>query len=436
MDAERQRDRSGHGGASTESPVPRERVMEEVVERENMKRALRRVRGNRGGPGVDGMTVEQLPAYLREHWPVIRGQLLVGSYTPQPVKRVEIPKPGGGLRKLGIPTVLDRLIQQAVMQVLQKQWDPTFSEASFGFRPGRSAHQAVVWAQRQVAEGSTWVVDIDLEKFFDRVNHDVLMSRVARRVGDTRLLRLVRSYLQAGVMEGGLVSPAREGTPQGGPLSPLLSNLLLDELDRELERRGHRFARYADDCNIYVASRKAGQRVMKSITRYLHKKLRLKVNETKSAVARAGTRQFLGFCFTARRRRVSPKALRRFKQRVRELTRRTKSMRIEDMARRLARYLRGWLAYFGFAENPTEFHHLDAWIRRRLRCVMWKQWKRSTTRYRKLRRLGLGHALAYMTAGSNRGPWAMSRSKGLQIAIRNAYFDSLGLPRLEPVSGA
>jgi len=436
MSAERQRDRSGHGGALSESPVPTERVMEEVVERENLKRALRRVRSNRGGPGVDGMTVDELPGHLREHWPAIRGELLKGSYKPQPVKRVEIPKANGGVRKLGIPTVLDRFIQQAVMQVLQEQWDPTFSEHSFGFRPGRSAHQAVARAQQHVAEGCKWVVDIDLEKFFDRVNHDVLMSRVARRVGDKRLLRLIRAYLNAGVMENGLVSPANEGTPQGGPLSPLLSNLLLDELDRELERRGHCFVRYADDCNIYVASEKAGHRVMASITRFLGKKLRLKVNESKSAVARAGTRQFLGFCFTARRRRVSPKAKGRFKKRVRELTRRTKSMRIEVMVERLARYLKGWRAYFGFAETPTEFHHLDAWIRRRLRCVIWKQWKRSKTRHRNLRRLGLGHPLAHMTAGSNRGPWAMSRSKGLQIAIRNAHFDLLGLPRLEPVRGA
>jgi len=366
------------------------------------------------------MTVDELPGHLREHWPEIREQLLSGTYGPEPVKRVEIPKSGGGVRRLGVPTVLDRLIQQAVLQVLQKRWDPTFSDFSYGFRRGRSAHQAVAQAQQYVAGGRRWVVDMDLEKFFDLVNQDMLMGRVAKRVADKRLLRLIRAYLKAGVMENGLVSPTEKGTPQGGPLSPLLSNIVLDDLDRELERRGHRFVRYADDCNIYVASKAAGERVMASMTRFITRKLKLKVNEEKSAVARVWKRQFLGFQFSSSRepkRKISPKAKKRVKDRIRDLTRRNKGISIEAMVEGLGRYLKGWRAYYGFCETPGELRHLDAWIRRRLRCVIWKQWKRSTTRYRNLRALGIGHTLAYMTAGSNRGPWAMSRSKGMQIAI-------------------
>ena len=308
-----------------ESPAADECLMEEVCERENLKRALKRVRANRGSPGGDGMTVQELPGYLKEHWPAIREKLLQGTCQPQPVKRVEIPKPGGGERQLGIPTVLDRFIQQAVLQVLQKHWDRTFSEHSYGFRPGRSAHQAVAQAQWNIAEGGRWVVDIDLEKFFDGVNHDRLMGRLAQRVRDKRVLKLIRAFLNAGVMEQGLVSPTTEGTPQGGPLSPFLSNIVLDELDRELERRGHCFVRYADDCNIYVRSERAGRRVMESITGFITKKLKLKVNQAKSAVARPGQRKFLGFSFTAGReprRRIAPAALDRCKERVRDLTRR------------------------------------------------------------------------------------------------------------------
>ena len=285
-----------------ESPARTDRMMEEIVERENLKEALRRVKANKGAPGVDGMTVDQLGDYLKQHWPAIREQLLSGTYRPKPVKRVEIPKPDGGVRKLGIPTVLDRFIQQAVMQVLQQRWDPEFSDHSYGFRPGRSAHQAVAQAQQYIAEGCSWCVDLDLEKFFDRVNHDRLMAQIAKRVDDKRLLKLIRAFLNAGVMENGLLSPSVEGTPQGGPLSPLLSNIVLDELDRELERRGHRYVRYADDCNIYVRSERAGQRVMKSITRFITQRLKLKVNETKSAVARPQERKFLGFSFTRRPR--------------------------------------------------------------------------------------------------------------------------------------
>jgi len=310
----------------TESPASTEHLMEEVCQRENLKKALKRVRQNKGSPGVDGMTVNELPGYLMDHWPMIRDQLLNGTYQPQPVKRVEIPKPGGGVRKLGVPTSLDRFIQQAVLQVLQERWDPTFSEHSYGFRPGRSAHQAVAQAQAYIAEGYDYVVDIDLEKFFDRVNHDKLMGRVAKRVSDKRLLKLIRALLNAGVMENGLVSPTDEGAPQGGPLSPLLSNLVLDDLDTELERRGHRFVRYADDSNIYVRSERAGHRVMESISQFITRKLKLTVNRDKSAVGRPWERKFLGFRFTSGRvpkRSIAPPARRRFKERIREITRRT-----------------------------------------------------------------------------------------------------------------
>ena len=341
--------------------------MEEVCERENLLEALRRVRANKGSAGIDGRTVGQLSGYLKEHWPTIREHLLNGTYEPQPVRRVEIPKPdGGGMRKLGIPITLDRFLQQAVMQVLQRQWDPTFSDHSYGFRPGRSAHQAVAQAQQYIVEGYGWVVDLDLEKFFDRVNHDKLMGQIVKRVEDKRLRKLIRAFLNAGVMENGLVSPSVEGTPQGGPLSPLLSNLVLDELDRELMRRGHRHVRYADDCNIYVRSERAGQRVMKSITRFITQKLKLKVNETKSAVARPQERKFLGFSFTDGpevQRVVAPKALDRFKRRVREITRRAKGVSIETTMAELAPYMRGWRSYFGFCETPQELVQLTRWVR-------------------------------------------------------------------------
>ena len=423
----------------TESPAQEERLMEEVCERENLVQAWKRVQGNKGSPGVDGRTIDESWDDLHEHWPAIREQLLRGTYRPQPVRRVEIPKPGGGGRKLGIPTVLDRLIQQAVMQVLQKRWDPTFSSNSFGFRPGRSAHQAVTQAQAYIAEGYQWVVDIDLEKFFDRVNHDRLMARVAKRVGDKRLLKLIRAFLTAGVMEDGLVSPVDEGTPQGGPLSPLLSNLVLDDLDRELERRGHRFCRYADDCNIYVRSRRAGKRVMVSTCQFLKKKLRLKVNESKSAVARPDDRKFLGFRLTTGaepRRLVSPQALKRFQVRVRELTSRTRGISIEQMIGSLKPYLRGWRSYFGFSQDPLVLRNLDARIRRRLRMMIWRQWGSGPTRYANLRRLGVPHMRAAVAAGSPTGFWAMSRHAAVQQALPNAYFDSLGLPRVSVTSNA
>jgi len=418
---------------NAESPAITEQWMEEVCERENCKQALARVKANKGSPGMDGMTVQQLPEYLKQHWPAIREQLLSGTYTPQPVKRVEIPKPDGGVRKLGIPTVLDRMIQQAVMQVLQRKWDGTFSEYSYGFRPGRSAQQAVEAAQQYIAAGYRWVVDLDLEKFFDRVNHDKLMAKIAERVSDKRLLKLIRSFLTAGVMENGLVGPVDEGTPQGGPLSPLLSNIVLDEFDQELEKRGLRFARYADDSNIYVRSQRAGERVMASLTRFLTAKLKLKVNDEKSAVARPWERKFLGFSFTSNRepkRRIAPKAVKRFKERVRELTSRTRGISIERMVEELNQYLRGWLGYFGKCQTPSVLAGLEQWVRRRLRSVIWKQWKRGTVRFAELAKRGVGKDLAAKTAGSAHGPWRLADSPALHIALPNAYFASLGLPKL------
>jgi len=417
----------------TKNPAITESLMEEICERENCKRALKRVKANKGSPGVDGMTVQELPGFLPQHWPAIREQLLRGTYKPQPVRRKEIDKPDGGMRKLGIPTVVDRLIQQAVRQVLQKRWDWTFSEHSYGFRPGRSAQQAGKAAQQHIAAGYRWVVDLDLEKFFDRVSHDKLMGKIAERVSDQRLLKLIRAFLRAGVMEGGLVSPVAEGTPQGGPLSPLLSNIVLDEFDRELARRGHRFARYADDSNIYVRSRRAGERVMKSLTRFISTKLKLQVNQAKSAVAEPWERKFLGFSFTRSeppKRRIAPKAVKRFKERVRELTSRTRGISIERMAKELARYLRGWIGYFGKCETPSVLQSLEGWTRRRLRSAIWKQWKRGTARFAGLRQRGVSFQLAAKTAGSAHGPWHLANSKALALALPNAYFDSLGIPRL------
>jgi RNA-directed DNA polymerase len=415
-----------------ESPAIGEQLIEEVCERENCKQALKRVKANKGSPGADGMTVQELSEYLKEHWPAIREQLLSGTYKPQPVKRVEIPKPDGGVRKLGIPTVLDRFIQQAVMQVLQRKWDGTFSEHSYGFRPGRSAHQAVEKAQQYIAEGYRWVVDLDLEKFFDRVNHDRLMAKLAERISDKRMLRLIRAFLTAGVMENGLVGPVDEGTPQGGPLSPLLSNIVLDELDRELEQRGLRFARYADDSNIYVHSRRAGERVMASITRFLSQRLKLPVNQQKSAVARPWERKFLGFSFTkgkTPKRKIAPNAVDRCKERIRELTCRTRGVSIERMAGDLTQYLRGWLGYFGKCETTRVLERLDQWTRRRLRSVIWKQWKRGAVRFAELRKRGVGKDLAAQTAGSAHGPWRLANSPALTIALPNVYFDLLGIPR-------
>jgi RNA-directed DNA polymerase len=416
-----------------ESPAIGEYLMEEVLERDNLRKALRRVKSNKGSPGIDGMSVWQLPGYLKEHWQGVCYRLVSGTYKPQAVKRVEIAKPGGGVRKLGIPTVLDRFIQQALLQVLQRYWDPTFSEHSFGFRPRRSAHQAVACAQQHIAEGYCWIVDIDLEEFFDRVNHDMLMARLAKRVRGKRVLKLIRAFLNAGVMENGLVSRITEGTPQGGPLSPLLSNIVLNDLDRELERRGHRFVRYADDCNVYVRSKRAGRRVMESLTRFITRNLKLKVNEAKSAVVQPWECTFLGFSFTSGpepKRRIAPQAIERLKKRIRKLTRRTRTVGLQQMVAELAQYLIGWKGYFGFAQTARVPKKLDSWIRRRLRCVVWKQWKRGRVRFKELRARGVSKDLAAQTAGSPHGPWRISRSPALSFALPNAYFKTLGLPSL------
>jgi RNA-directed DNA polymerase len=429
-------------GRGTESPTAEHgseslaegQLMEQVCERENLKRALARVKRNQGSAGVDRMTVAQLPGYLKVHWPEIRGRLLAGQYQPQPVRRVEIDKPGGtDKRKLGIPCVLDRFIQQAMLQVLEPIFEPTFSAFSYGFRPGRSAHQAVALAQTYIAEGYLWVVDLDLEKFFDRVNHDILLSRVAKKVSDKRILGLIRRYLQAGVLDQGLVEATSEGTPQGGPLSPLLSNILLTDLDRELERRGHRFVRYADDANIYVKSEHAGQRVKASITRFLATRLKLKVNEAKSAVAQPWQRKFLGFSFTRTlkpRRKIAPQALARFKLRARDLTSRSQGRSLGEVIDRLAVYVRGWRGYFGFCETPSVLRDLDQWLRRRLRSLVWKQWKRGRRRYAELIRRGVPRDLAAQTAGSSHGPWRLAASPALHLALPTAYFAARGLPRL------
>jgi RNA-directed DNA polymerase len=412
-----------------ESPVNDEPTLEAVLERSNLLDAVRRVIRNAGSPGIDGMTVKALPGYLREAWPELKCSLLAGTYRPQPVRRVEIPKGSGGVRKLGIPTVLDRFIQQALLQVLQRSWDPTFSDHSYGFRPGRSAHQAVSQAQEYLRARRRWVVDMDLEKFFDRVNHDKLMEAVARRVEDERIQRLIRRYLRAGVLCDGIVSASTMGTPQGGPLSPLLSNLLLDQLDKELERRGHCFVRYADDCNIYVATKRAGERVMRSVTGFLERKLKLKVNAGKSAVDRPWNRSFLGFTFTRAtpRRGISAEAIYAFKERVREVTRRNRGASFITVVGELKPFLRGWRGYFGFAETRSILNALDCWVRRRLRCYLWKQWGRG--RRRELQRLGIPPDDARM-AGSSRGPWRMSRHPVANRALPAAFFAGYGLPSL------
>lgn len=418
---------------TNETEIPRiSKVMETVVCNGNAKRALQQVLKNKGAPGIDSMTVEQLPAFLKENWKRIRQELLDGTYVPRAVRRVEIPKNGGGMRKLGIPTVLDRFIQQALQQVLKGHFDATFSKSSFGFRPGRSAHQAIQQAQKYVCSGLRYVVDLDLEKFFDRVNHDILMGLLAQRISDKNALRLVRRYLNSGVLEDGLVRPTDEGTPQGGPLSPLLSNVMLDVLDKELEKRGHHFVRYADDCNIYVTSKRAGERVMENVTRFLKRKLKLSVNEEKSAVDNPVRRKFLGFSFSVSgdKRRIAPQSITRMKKKVREITCKTKGMSLTEVIARLARYLIGWRGYFGFCETPSVLKGLDAWIRRRLRRYVWIQLKQGSARFAELRKLGVGKDLAAQTAGSPHGAWRLSNSPALSIAISNSYLRDLGLPSL------
>lgn len=423
--AARRDERSGNGD-----------LMERVVERNNLLAALQRVRKNKGSAGVDGMSVDDLTGYLRENWEWIRSELLGGSYQPSAVRRQEIPKSGGGVRQLGIPTVLDRFIQQAILQVLQPIFDPTFSGHSYGFRPGRRAHDAVCQAQRYVQSGRRWVVDVDLEKFFDRVNHDVLMVRLANRIEDKRLLRVIRRYLEAGVLANGVVVERHEGTPQGGPLSPLLANVLLDEVDRELERSGHSFVRYADDCNVYVQSKRAGERVLEHL-RVHYAKLRLKVNEEKSTVARVWHRKFLGYSFWVApgklvKRRVAPKALTELKERIRQITSRNGGRSLGKVMEELRLYLLGWRNYFRLADTPGVFRDLDQWIARRLRMVQLKQWKRGATVYREMRSRQLPEKLARAAAAHARRWWAMSNHGALQTALPGRLFEQMGLPRLAP----
>ena len=436
------RDRSSETSIASrlsESPTGEIRLMESILERGNMQRALQRVRSNHGAPGVDGMTVEQLPAYLQRHWPKIREDLLHGRYCPMPVRQKPIPKPDSSeFRLLGIPSVLDRLIQQAIAQVLTPIWDPTFSDASYGFRPERSAQQALRTAQRFLRDGYRHVVDLDLSKFFDRVNHDRLLSRLATRVNDPRVLKLVRSFLTAGMMVGGLVSPTEEGTPQGGPLSPLLSNIVLDELDKELERRGLHFVRYADDFVIYVRSKRAGERVMESVSRFVTRRLRLQVNVVKSALGRPWDRKFLGFCFTNSRTnplvRVHWKTIQRFRQKVRELTGRSRGRSLQRVIGELMRYFRGWWQYFGIAESVNRLRPLAHWVRRRLRALVWTQWKNRRTRVQNLLKRGIVREFAVTTGCARKGPWRMSRVLWVTMALPDQYFHSLGLmfPWIEP----
>ncbi|MBU1193868.1 MAG: group II intron reverse transcriptase/maturase [Proteobacteria bacterium] len=435
------RNPQGYGvGASNDSARKRyscqrtDKLMETVVGRENMLSAYKRVVRNKGASGSDGMTVDELKPFLQMHWAQVKEQLLKDRYKPQPVLRIEIPKPGGkGVRKLGIPTVLDRLIQQAVLQVLTPIYDPCFSKFSYGFRPGRSAHQALCQAREHMAEGKRWVVDMDLEKFFDEVHHDILMSRIAMKIADKRILRLIRSYLQAGIMTGGLVTQPVKGTPQGGPLSPLLSNILLDDLDNELEQRGHRFCRYADDCNIYVGSRRAGERLLSSLDKFVTNKLRLKINRSKSAVDRPWNRKFLGYSVTYHnppRLKVALDSVARFKGKVKEAFRRGRGRNLKKFIMELQPMLRGWINYFRLSEVKGIFEELDEWIRHHLRCVLWRQWKRNYTRMRQMRKNGISEKRAWKSATNGRGPWWNSRASHMNQAFPKKVFDRLGLVSL------
>ena len=417
----------------TKAEVATTSLMEAVVERGNLKLAYQRVVENKGAAGVDELTVSELKDHLKRHWPRIRARLLAGAYWPMAVRRVDIPKPQGGVRTLGIPTVVDRLIQQALHQVLQPIFEPTFSAASYGFRPGRNAHQALRRAQQYVAAGKRWVVDIDLEKFFDRVNHDLLMSKLAAKIGDTRVLALIRRYLEAGMMADGLVQPRTEGTPQGGPLSPLLSNILLNELDRELERRGHAFCRYADDCNIYVASERAGVGLLHSLTRFLAERLKLKVNAAKSAVARPWRRKFLGYSMTWHQKpklRIATTSLERLTDNVRVLLRGARGRSLATTIQTLNPVLRGWAAYFKLADTTRALEERDGWIRHKLRCVLWRQWKRRSARVRNLMQRGLPKERAWRSARNGRGPWWNAGASHMHVAFPKSWFDHLGLVSL------
>ena len=406
-------------------------IMRAVLEYTNISEALKRVVGNKGAPGVDKMTVAELDPYLKDHWSRIEQELLEGRYKPAPVRGVEIPKNGGGMRKLGIPTVLDRLIQQALHQVLSPIFEEDFSEHSFGFRPGRSTHQAILQAQRYVTEGKEWVVDIDLEKFFDRVNHDILMSRIARKIKDKRVLLVIRRFLQAGLMEGGLTSARVEGTPQGGPLSPLLSNIMLHELDQELKERGHAFCRYADDCNIYVQTERSGQRVMKSIREFLERRLKLKVNEKKSAVARSGDRKFLAYSIINYKGNpklaVAMESIKKMKEKIKERTRKGRGKSIKETVKALTPLLRGWVNYFKLIEELEILKKLDRWVRRKLRCIIWRQLKKPRTREKTMIKQGANPERAKAIAWAGKGPWYSSCTQGMHQAYTNKYFDKLGL---------
>jgi len=407
--------------------------MEEVVERSNLQLAYQRVVKNKGAPGVDDVSVSEFKGWLKMHWPSVKRALLEGRYLPRPVRRVDIPKPAGGVRTLGVPTVVDRLIQQALHQVLQPLFEPTFSDGSFGFRPGRGAHQAVRKAQGYIRAGKRWVVDIDLEKFFDRVNHDVLMARVARQVSDARVLKLIRRFLEAGMMSDGLVEPRTEGTPQGGPLSPLLSNILLNDLDQELERRNLAFCRYADDCNIYVRSRVAGHRVMSGVRTFLEEALKLRINTEKSAVARPWERKFLGFSVTVHREtrlRIAPASVQRLMQKVRDLMRTGRGRSLAHTIEELNPLLRGWITYFRLTDVKGVLEELDSWMRRRLRCLLWRQWKRPATRARKLRALGLSAERARLSAGNGHGPWWNAGASHMNLMLPAKYFTAKGLVSL------
>jgi RNA-directed DNA polymerase len=421
---------SNFPGNKEQSDSTQPGLIERMLERGNMLRALQAVEANQGAAGVDGMEVGQLRNYLREHWTGTKEQLLKGTYEPKPVRRVDIPKPGGGTRMLGIPTVMDRLIQQGIHQILSPIWDEEFSPHSYGFRPGRSAAQAVKAAQSHVQSGKRWVIDMDLEKFFDRVNHDVLMARVRRRVKDERMLKLIRRYLRSGIMQNGLTEPRREGTPQGGPLSPLLSNILLDDLDKELERRGHAFCRYADDCNIYVGSQRSGERVMQSLSRFLRDELKLTVNPKKSAVDRPWKRKFLGFSMTAQREcrvRVAPQAVKRLKENLRESFRAGRGRNLRTFIASLKPKLRGWASYFSVAETRNVFEDLDQWVRRKLRCMEWRKWKKPRTRMRRLIALGLDRERARDSAFNGRGPWWNAGASHMNAALPTSHLRQLGL---------
>lgn len=417
----------------TKAQTKHDNLMEAVVERGNLWLAYDRVLKNKGSAGVDGIGRGQFKAHLQRHWPTIRARLLAGVYKPQPIRRVDIPKPQGGVRTLGIPTLTDRLIQQALHQVLSPLYEPDFSDSSYGFRPGRSAHQAVEAARQYAADGHRWVVDMDLEQFFDRVDHDLLMGKLAEQVGDPRVLKLIRRYLTAGMMTDGQLEPRREGMPQGGPLSPLLSNVLLTDLDRELERRGHRFCRFADDCNVYVKSERAGRRLLASLTRFLSDRLKLTVNVSKSAVARPWQRKFLGYSQTWHKKprlRIAQTSRKRFKDKVRQVLRGARGRKLAHTIQQLNPLLRGWAAYFRLTETKRVLEELDGWVRHKLRCILWRQWKRPLSRARNLMRAGLSEQRAWRSATNGRGPWWNSGASHMNAAFKKTWFDRLGLVSL------